>query len=89
MGSLSEAAIPIGSIILVTGVSGFLGSNIADQFLAYGYRVRGTTRNAIKAAWLSDLFEKKYGSGKFSLVTVSDMVEDDAYICAVKGTSQS
>lgn len=35
-------AIAPGSLTLVTGVNGFIGSHIADQLLSLGYRVRGT-----------------------------------------------
>lgn len=32
-------------LVLVTGVSGFLGAHCAQQLLAAGYRVRGTVRS--------------------------------------------
>lgn len=35
--------------VLVTGATGFVGSEIVKQLLAAGYRVRGTTRNVEKA----------------------------------------
>ncbi|KAI0043319.1 NAD(P)-binding protein [Auriscalpium vulgare] len=34
------------SLVLVTGASGFLGSNVVDQLLASNYRVRGTARSS-------------------------------------------
>jgi nucleoside-diphosphate-sugar epimerase len=37
------------SVVLVTGVNGFLGSHIADQLLNAGFRVRGTVRSIPKA----------------------------------------
>jgi nucleoside-diphosphate-sugar epimerase len=52
-------AIPKGSTVLVTGVNGYIGSHVADQLLLAGYRVRGTTREASKAAKLLDIWEKK------------------------------
>ncbi|UNI19497.1 hypothetical protein JDV02_005679 [Purpureocillium takamizusanense] len=82
-----DVAIPKDSLVLVTGITGFIGSNVADQFLNHGYRVRGTTRDAGKAAWLSALFEEKYGKGRFELATVVDMAADGAYLDAVKGAS--
>ncbi|TCD63750.1 hypothetical protein EIP91_005001 [Steccherinum ochraceum] len=33
-------------LVLVTGVSGYLGSHVVDQLVAQGYRVRGTVRSA-------------------------------------------
>lgn len=83
--AFEDPAIPKGSTVLVTGASGWVGSNVADQFLAYGYKVRGTTRDVNKAAWMKETFEKKYGSGVFELVSVPDMVADGAYDEAVKG----
>jgi nucleoside-diphosphate-sugar epimerase len=62
-----------GSKVLVTGVSGFIGSHIADQLLTGGYIVTGTTRNASKAAWIQRLFDNKYGEGKFGIVEVPDI----------------
>ncbi|KAK7417795.1 hypothetical protein QQZ08_011491 [Neonectria magnoliae] len=87
MSPVDTPAIPKGSTVLVTGASGWVGSNVADQFLAYGYKVRGTTRDISKAAWLSDVFEKKYGKGAFELVAIPDMIADGAYDDAVKGVS--
>lgn len=75
-----------GSIVLVTGVSGFLGSHIADKLLAEGYLVRGTTRNSEKNAWLQELFDKKYGEGIFQFVTIPDPSLAEAYDDHLKGT---
>ncbi|KAL5313497.1 hypothetical protein ACEPPN_019230 [Leptodophora sp. 'Broadleaf-Isolate-01'] len=80
-------AIPSGSTVLVTGVNGFLASHIADQFLRLGYSVIGTVRDAAKNAWLTRLFDRKYGEGRFELVTVEDIAVDGAYDLAVKGVS--
>ncbi|KAF3355348.1 hypothetical protein VDGD_05835 [Verticillium dahliae] len=85
--SIEQFIVPGGSIVLVTGANGFIGSNIADQFLRLGYKVRGTTRNPEKHAWVSALFSKKYGPGKFELVAVPDMSAQGAFYQAVKGVS--
>ncbi|KAJ7652446.1 NAD-P-binding protein [Mycena polygramma] len=74
-----------GSIVLITGVNGFIGSHIADQLLAAGYNVRGTSRSVDKSQWLYELFDKKYGRGRFEAVAVPDMVADGAFDDAVKG----
>ena len=76
-----------GSIILVTGVNGFIGSHVADQLIQAGYIVRGTTRNIAKTAWLEDMFDAKYGVGKFEVVVVEDMAEPRAFNDACKGPS--
>ena len=74
-----------GSLILITGVSGFLASHTANQFLESGYRVRGTVRSREKAQWLFDLFDEKYGKGRFEVAVVPDMELDDAFDEAVDG----
>ncbi|RTE80695.1 hypothetical protein BHE90_004796 [Fusarium euwallaceae] len=76
---LTDRAIPRYSLVLVTGANGLLGSHISDQFLHYGYRVRGTVRNLEKNAWLVKHFEEKYGAGRFELVQVADMATEKAF----------
>ncbi|KAI1145431.1 aldehyde reductase [Nemania diffusa] len=80
-------AVPIGSTVLITGVNGFIGSHIADQFLNLSFKVRGTTRDPEKNAWLSNLFATKYGTGMFEFITVPDMAAQDAYADAMRGVS--
>jgi nucleoside-diphosphate-sugar epimerase len=82
-------AIPKDSLVLVTGVNGWLGSHVADQFLQAGYRVRGTTRDLKKAEALKEFWEKQYGPDKLELVVVKDMSHDGAFDEAVKGTYSS
>ncbi|KAJ2987079.1 hypothetical protein NUW58_g4699 [Xylaria curta] len=87
MSPIDQPAIPKGATMLVTAANGFIGSNIVDQFLKLGYKVRGTTRNLEKNAWMNKLFDAKYGPGKFELVLVPDMRAEGAYDEAVKGVS--
>jgi nucleoside-diphosphate-sugar epimerase len=81
------AAIPLGSLVLVTGVNGFIGSHIANEILAAGYRVRGTARSEQKGAAISQIFQEKYGSKRFELVIVEQMSRHGAFDSAVKGCS--
>ncbi|PRP75079.1 hypothetical protein PROFUN_03915 [Planoprotostelium fungivorum] len=67
------------SLILVTGVTGYLAAHVAEQLLDKGYRVRGTARTASKAEYL----KKKWGD-RFEWVNVSDLIEDGAFDEAVK-----
>ncbi|KAI2603966.1 aldehyde reductase [Hypoxylon fragiforme] len=83
----SKLTMSPGSLVVVTGVNGFVGSHIADQLLQYGYRVRGTVRSISKNQWVKPLFEQKYGPGKFELLEVSDMVQNGAFDEAAKGAS--
>ena len=79
--------IELGSLILVTGANGFIGSHVADQLIKAGYRVRGTARDTSKTAWLEELFENKYGKGKFESVIVEDMASPGAFDEACKGNN--
>ncbi|KAI0149963.1 NAD(P)-binding protein [Hypoxylon sp. NC0597] len=83
----SELVISPGSLVVVTGANGLIGSHVADQFLQRGYRVRGTVRSASRDKWVKEHFEKKYGPGKFELVEVPDMVVSGAFDEVVKGAS--
>ncbi|KAJ7612407.1 NAD-P-binding protein [Mycena polygramma] len=76
-----------GSLVLVTGANGFIASHVVDQLLAKGYNVRGTSRSADKSKWLYEVFDKKYGPGRFEGISVPDMVADGAFDEAVKGVS--
>ncbi|KAM0425855.1 hypothetical protein ACHAPT_008793 [Fusarium lateritium] len=84
MPEISNPAVPPDSLVLVTGVNGFLGSHISDQFLQHGYKVRGTVRNLEKCEWLIKYFETKYGAGRFELVKVSDMAAEGAFHEAIR-----
>ncbi|GKT50488.1 aldehyde reductase 2 [Colletotrichum spaethianum] len=87
MALIENPALPMGSIVVVTGANGYIASHIADQFIKKGYVVRGTVRNPTKSAWLVPHFEKAYGRGKFELHIVPDMQADDAYDEAIKGAA--
>ena len=82
-------AIAPGSLVLVTGANGFIASHVADQLMQAGYRVRGTSRDTTKTQWIQELFDKRYGAGKFEAVVVKDMAEEGAFDDACKGRFQS
>ncbi|KAF9701360.1 hypothetical protein EKO04_000278 [Ascochyta lentis] len=84
---IKNPAIPYGSTIVVTGCSGFIGSHVADQVLAAGFKVRGTSRDSNKNKWLSDYFAQKHGEGNFELVSVPDLTKKNAFDEAVKGAT--
>ncbi|OCF31058.1 hypothetical protein I316_07329 [Kwoniella heveanensis BCC8398] len=76
-------AVPPGSLILVTGASGFIASHVAKTFLDEGYNVRGTVRSPSKGEYLVNLF--KDTKGKFEYVIVEDISKEGAFDEAVKG----
>ncbi|KJZ69442.1 hypothetical protein HIM_11171 [Hirsutella minnesotensis 3608] len=79
------SAIPKGSLVLVTGVNGYIGSHVAEQLLQHGFRVRGTARDSYKAAYTCELFLAKYNEAVFEVQVVQDMASDGAFDEAVKG----
>ncbi|KAK6854060.1 hypothetical protein PG995_010872 [Apiospora arundinis] len=83
----SDAVLPAGSLVLITGVNGLLGGKMADQLLQLGYRVRGVVRDSKKALWLQERFDEAYGIGKFEVVVVPKMQVAGALDGAVKGCS--
>ncbi|KAK4548843.1 hypothetical protein LTR36_008616 [Oleoguttula mirabilis] len=81
----ADLAIPIHSLVLVTGTSGFLGSHIADQLLLAGYRVRGTTRDLSRSSWVAKLFHERYGKDAFELRVVPEMAAEGAFDRVIEG----
>lgn len=81
----SNPVLPPNSLVLVTGINSFLGSNIADLLLSLSYRVRGTVRSLSKVASLRAAWEKKHGPGRIEFVVVEDMTVEGCFEDAVKG----
>jgi len=76
-------AIQPGSLVLVTGASGFIAAHAVEAFLDAGFPVRGTVRSDDKGEFLKNLFKDK--KQKFEYVIVKDIGEDNAFDEAVKG----
>lgn len=86
--SSPNTTIPVGSLILVTGITGFVASHITKQFLQRGYKVRGTVRDLAHASWLIDDHFSAYAhSGDLELVAVPDLAAENAFDEAVKRVS--
>lgn len=80
------AAIPKGSLVLITGLTGYIATHVAQQFFDRGYKVRGTVRDLSKASWLKDdLFSAEHAAGNLELVQVPDLGAPNAFDAAVKG----
>ncbi len=81
-------AIPEGSTVLVTGLTGYIATHIAKQIFRHGYNVRGTVRDTQQASWLKDdLFSSESATGRLELVQVPDLGAADAFNTAVRGVS--
>jgi len=74
-----------GDTVLVTGVNGFIGAHVAEELIAAGYKVRGTSRAKAKSQYLIDYFGRKFGNGKIEVYETPDMLAEGAYDEAVKG----
>ena len=85
--SSRSPAIPRDSVVLVTGVNGFVASHIGDHILANGYRVRGTVRDKSKGEMMSEVYEKRHGDGRFEFAEVPDLGMDHAFDNAIDGCS--
>lgn len=82
-----DSKIPEGSLVLVTGASGFIASHASKQLLERGYRVRGTARDLHSASWLISAFSKESQSGQFELAQVGHIGKEGAFDEAIKGVS--
>ncbi|KAK7415952.1 hypothetical protein QQX98_005525 [Neonectria punicea] len=78
-------ALPPGSLIVVSGANGFIGSHVCDQLLAIGYLVRGTVRSLERSGWLKEYFERTYKAGNFELVEVPEIDKEGAFDEAITG----
>ena len=81
-----QYALPVGSLILVTGANGYIASHVVDVLLALKFRVRGTVRK--DNPWFNQFFENRYGKGVFETVVVPSMQDAgdfDAAMCGIDG----
>jgi len=85
--TLSDPRLPLGSTILVTGVTGYIGSWVANEALSIGYKVRGVTRSLERSQWLQEYFNTKYGANQFQRIVLSDLLDYPKVEEAVKGVA--
>ncbi|PYH44087.1 SDR family oxidoreductase [Aspergillus saccharolyticus JOP 1030-1] len=70
-------------IILITGASGFVATQVVRLFLQRGYRVRGTVRSEQTAEKVRSIFPEY--KEKLSFAIVQDIAQPGAFDEAVKG----
>ncbi|QIX01489.1 hypothetical protein AMS68_007006 [Peltaster fructicola] len=80
---MTDKALAPGSLILVTGINGYLGGHVAAELLKLGYSIRGTARDQAKAD-LAVKGLKKYGSHVEGVV-LSDHTSENAYHSVLNG----
>ncbi|KAH6652247.1 hypothetical protein BKA67DRAFT_573404 [Truncatella angustata] len=76
-----DLALPKGSLVLVTGASGYIASNFVVEALKAGYKIRGTARSPAKAQKTKAVFS----SPNYDCVVVPEMEPEGAFDEAVKG----
>lgn len=80
-GSILEmSALLPGSLVLVTGANGYIGSVAVKTLIDRGYRVRGAVRSLRASQWMTELF-----GSSLTLVEVGDLATDGAYNEAIMG----
>ena len=77
-----DLALPLGSLILVTGATGYIASHIINELLILGYRVRGTVRSEEKGASMKKAFND---DANFETVVVADLTDAHGFDKAVEG----
>jgi len=85
----SQPLIPAGSLVLVTGAGGLIGSSVAKVFAEHGYRVRGTSRSQAGLAQLHADFHKRFGPNSFEIAVVPDIAAPNAWDEAIKGACRA
>lgn len=78
-----------GSLVLVTGGGGLVGSSIVHQLLVDGFRVKATTRSISKLDEMKKKADADFGAGKLEVVEVKDLSVKGALNEALRGESES
>lgn len=71
--------------VLLTGVTGFLGSHVTIQLLEKGYEVIGTLRNADRAESIREVIGKHTENVNKLSIVVADLTDQDIWLQLTKG----
>jgi nucleoside-diphosphate-sugar epimerase len=80
-------ALPPHSLIFVTGVSGLIGSHVADTLLSHGFSVRGAVRSADEAQMMISIYTSRHPNSSFDPVIIADMKIHGAFDGHLSGCS--
>ncbi|KZO93926.1 NAD(P)-binding protein [Calocera viscosa TUFC12733] len=76
------APLPRGSLTVIIGITGYIGSNVGLLALKAGYRVRGTIRSMAKAEELLAAYKKEgvdVSADKLQFVTLDDLYSQSKF----------
>lgn len=76
-------------LILVTGITGYVGKFVARDLLAAGYRVRGTLRLLSRASEVTDTLSAELGQGALDRLELveADLLDDRGWADAMQGVA--
>lgn len=72
-------------LVLLTGISGFLGGHVALRLLKAGYRVRGSLRNLDKADHVRDVMAQHGADVSKLEFCALDLLKDEGWDAAMQG----
>ncbi|PVH99970.1 NAD(P)-binding protein [Periconia macrospinosa] len=81
----AETIVPPGSLVLITGVNGFIALHISNLLLKQGYAVHCSVRSLERSAWVQEAFVERHPSGTFSIIQVADGNSEGAWEKAIAG----
>ncbi|ETN42403.1 uncharacterized protein HMPREF1541_01557 [Cyphellophora europaea CBS 101466] len=76
-----DLALPLNSLILVTGATGFIASHVVRELLSLGFRVRGTVRSEAKGETSRGTHDHH---PRYSTAVVPDVAAPDAFATAIR-----
>ena len=75
---------PADTLVLVTGVTGFIGSHIAVELLRQGYQVRGTMRKLSRSESIKEVIGKSVGTELLSFAQ-AELTQPESWDAAMEG----